>query len=506
VRSLLPPLHLSEDRRTRVALDVAVLAAGAAMPLAFAPVGLFPLAVLSQAVLYLGWRNAAPAQAFWRGWLYGAGQFGVGVSWVQISIHQFGLPVLAFSVAVTAWLVAFLALYPALAGWFARRWFIASPRWQLLVVIPASWTLWEWLRGWLFSGFPWLNLGYSQIDSPLGALAPLAGVYAVGFATALSAGALVLLLTEHLRPLAALVLVWGAAAILSTVQWSRPITSPLSVALIQGGIEQDVKWDPRRRDETLNHYQRLTEPHWGSDIIIWPETAIPAFGSEVKGFLAALQERAQTRGSALLTGIAIDERDGAGGLKDYFNSIVALGGSVGRYDKRHLVPLGEYPPLEPLLAPLLKALAIPMSDFTAGAQEQPPMTVAGLKVGASVCYEDAFGEEVIDALPEAGLLVNVSNDAWFGDSLAPHQHLEIARMRAKETGRYLLRATNTGISAIIGPQGKVIARSPQFEPHALSGKISGYAGTTPYVRFGNWAIVVVLSVLLVVSRIAGGRR
>lgn len=499
-------LHLSDDRRARVAVDMAVLAAGAAMPLAFAPVGLFPLAVLSQAVLYFGWRNATPARAFWRGWLYGVGQFGVGVSWVQVSIHQFGLPVLVFSVAVTTLFVAILALYPALVGWAGRRWFTRSPHWQLLAVMPALWTLGEWLRGWLFTGFPWLNLGYSQIDSPLSALAPLAGVYAVSFAAALSAGALVLLLAERLRPLAVLVVVWGVAAILSTLQWSSPITGPLSVTLIQGGIEQSLKWDPALRDHTLNLYQSLTEPHWGSDIIIWPETAIPAFGSEVKGFLAALHERAETRGSALLTGIAIDERDGAGGLKDYFNSIIALGRSVGRYDKRHLVPLGEYPPLEPVLMPLLQALTIPMSDFTAGAPEQPPITAAGLKVGASVCYEDAFGEEVIDTLPEAGLLVNVSNDAWFGDSLAPHQHLEIARMRAKETGRYLLRATNTGISAIIGPQGRVIARSPQFEPHALSGQISGYEGATPYVRVGNWVIVVVLTALLAVSRSAGERR
>ncbi|MGQ0658647.1 MAG: apolipoprotein N-acyltransferase [Chromatiales bacterium] len=486
--------------------DALALLAGAALPFAFAPFGLFPLAILSQALLYFCWCNATPARALWRGWLYGVGQFGIGVSWVQVSIHQFGLPILAFSVSVTVVLVLFLALYPALVGWVAIRWFNAPSRWLILGVMPALWTLGEWVRGWLFTGFPWLNLGYSQIDSPLAAYAPVAGVYGVSLAVAVSAGALVLLFAERLRPLIVLAMIWAIAVALSLLQWSMPTTVPLKVALIQGGIEQSLKWDPALRDQTLDHYMRLTQPYWGSDIVIWPETAIPAFGSEVKGFLAGLDERAVKSDTDMLLGIAIDERDESGRLTDYYNSIISLGRAVGRYDKRHLVPLGEYPPLEPILMPLLRLLSIPMSDFTAGRHEQPRLQAAGLRIGGSVCYEDAFGEEVIDSLPEAQLLVNVSNDAWFGDSLAPHQHLEIARMRALETARYLLRATNNGISAIIDPRGKVAARSPQFSPYALSGEIRGHDGATPYARVGNWPVVMLLLAMLALSRAAGERR
>jgi len=481
--------------------DLMALVAGAGLPFAFAPFGVFPFAIVSQAILFRCWQPVSRRRAFWRGWLYGVGMFGVGVSWVQISIHQFGLPVLAFSVSVTAALVLILALYPAFVGWTAKRWFEQNTRWLLLAVLPALWTLGEWLRGWVFTGFPWLNLGYSQIDSPLAAYAPVTGVYGVSLAVALSAGALVLFVTERKWPLVILVAVWLPAVGLSYVQWTTPGSESLRVALIQGGIEQGIKWDPALRDQTLDHYMKLSEPYWGnSRLIVWPETAVPAFGSEVKPFLAQLEHRANVTGTDVLMGIPVDEHDERGHLADYYNSIISLGRSVGRYDKRHLVLLGEYPPFKSVLMPLLQVLSIPMSDFTAGERDQPPLEAAGLKIAPSVCYEDAFGEEVIDFLPEAQLLVNVSNDAWFGDSFAPHQHLEIARMRALETGRYLLRATNNGVSAIIDPRGKVIAESPQFVPHALQGEVRGHSGATPYVRYGNWATVSLALVLLVASR------
>jgi apolipoprotein N-acyltransferase len=258
------------------------------------------------------------------------------------------------------------------------------------------------------------------------------------------------------------------------------------------------------RDETLAHYMQLTERYWGeSKLIVWPETAIPAFGSEVKDFVAQLNERALQSGTDIVLGVPLDDRDEQGRLTDYYNSIISLGQTVSRYDKRHLVLLGEYPPFESVLMPLLRSLSIPMSDFSHGAKAQAPLEAAGMRIGPSVCFEDLFGEEVIDFLPESQLLVNVSNDAWFGDSLAPHQHLEIARMRALETGRYLLRATNNGISAVIDPRGRQMGRSPQFIAHVLTGEVHAHVGATPYVVLGNWLVVLLALAATVLSLVFG---
>lgn len=487
--------------------DLPALLAGAAMPLAFAPYGWSVVAMLSLAVLFRSWLDLRPGRAFWRGWLFGLGMFGFGIAWVQTSVHQFGLPVLAFSVSVTALLVMFMALYPALVGFAAQRWFRVCPGASLLVVMPALWALVEWLRGWLFTGFPWLSVGYSQIDGPLAGYAPVGGVFLVGLAVAASAGALASLPRERLRPLLSLGAVWGLALALWQVSWTRAEGEPVRVALVQGGIEQSQKWDPEMRDRTLELYRRLSERYWGeAKIIVWPETAIPAFGSEVKDFIAEIDDRAARSGTDIVLGLPIDDRDGQGRIVSYYNSIIALGSAVSRYDKRHLVVLGEYPPFQSILMPILRSLSIPMSEFSHGAHEQPPLTAAGLKLAPSVCFEDAFGEEVTDFLPQSHLLVNVSNDAWFGDSLAPHQHLEIARMRALETGRYLLRATNNGISAIIDPRGEIIGRSPQFIAHVLTGEVIPYVGATPYVIVGNTLLVVLVVVLLAIVRPRGRHR
>ena len=264
------------------------------------------------------------------------------------------------------------------------------------------------------------------------------------------------------------------------------------VVLVQGNVSQDVKWLAEQRGPTLMRYLTLTRRHWGVDLVVWPETAVPAFYHVAQSFLDELGAEADRHGTALLTGIAVqDPEDGR-----YYNSVITVGGNDGIYRKRHLVPFGEFLPLVDLLGPIVDFMKIPMSDFSAGPPEQPLLNVAGQRVGVSICYEDTFGEEVIEALPDATLLVNVSNDAWFGDSIAPAQHLQMARMRALETGRYLLRATNTGISAIIGPQGEIIGRSPQFEAHDLKGSVQGMTGMTPYARWGNWMVIMGVLVLL----------
>jgi apolipoprotein N-acyltransferase len=481
--------------------EAAALIAGAAMPLAFAPYDWWPLAVVSLAVLFRLWLGMAPRRALLRGGLFGLGMFGVGIAWVQISLHQFGMPSLAFSVGVTALLVIVMAGYPALAGYLTQRWFKARPAATLLLAMPASWTLVEWLRGWLFTGFPWLSVGYSQIDGPLAAVAPVAGVFAVSFVVTLCAGALALAPIDRISGSAVLLVTVAAAYALSFVHWTQRDGEPVRVALVQGGIEQSQKWDPQMLEKTLALYRKLSDRQWGhAKIIVWPETAIPAFGSEVKDFIAAINDQAARTGTDILTGLPIDDRDANGRIGEYYNSIIALGSNVSRYDKRHLVLLGEYPPFPTVLMPILRNLSIPMSEFSHGKREQPPLIAAGLKLAPSICFEDAFGEELIDFLPASQLLVNVSNDAWFGDSLAPHQHLQMARMRALETGRYLLRATNNGISAIVDPKGGIVRHSPQFIAHVLIGEVTPYKGATPYVAVGNTLIVGVVALLLLLAR------
>jgi apolipoprotein N-acyltransferase len=491
----------NQTRWRLAAVDFMALLAGAVLPLAFAPFRWFPLAVISPAILFLTFQSITPRRALWRGWLFSLGLFGVGVSWVQISVHQFGLPVLAFSVSITALFVAFLALFPALTGYLANRYFPENSAIRMQLVLPALWVLMEWVRGWFLTGFPWLNLGYSQIHSPLAGLAPIAGVYGVSLAAALSAGLLSYLCLNRRRVwrLALLAGLWAMGWLAAQVSWTTASPVTIRAVLIQGNVGIADKWLPEQRATTLDQYLLLTEPHWGSaQLIVWPETAIPAFYSEVKHFIAALQRRAEETETTLLTGIPFRNQT----MGEYYNSVIELGADPGIYHKQHLVPFGEFMPFAPVFGAVLDFLDIPMSSFSRGNGDQQLLRVAGQAVGVSICYEDAFGEEVIKALPEAQFLVNVSNDAWFGHSIAPHQHLEIAQMRALETGRYLLRSTNTGISAVISPSGKVIARSPQFQPHALTAEIHPHRGATPYARFGNTPVVLLMAGLLGVAALA----
>jgi apolipoprotein N-acyltransferase len=485
--------------------------AGGLAVLGFAPFSLFFMPPLSLALLFWLWQGAAPRQAFRLGWLYGAGLMGWGVFWLHISIDQFGNVGWMLAVLFTLLFIAAMALYYGLAGWLCARYGGGRPPLRLLLCYPAVWVLLEWLRGWLLSGFPWLALGYSQLESPLQGFAPLLGVYGVSWTVALSAGLLVLL--PHLASLPqddkasastglrlkggvfvmlALMLLWLGGGLLHAHDWTRPAGGPLRVSLIQGNIPQESKWRPEQFRPTLELYARLSREHWDSDLIIWPETAVPAFAHQVdEGFLTPLENEARSQGTDLLLGLAVRHEDGR-----YFNAMASLGRSRDAYYKRHLVPFGEFLPLKWLLHPLIDLLRIPMSDFSAGEPAKNRLRLAGYEAGISICYEDAFGEEVIRALPEAAFLVNASNDAWFGDSLAPHQHLEMARMRALESGRYLLRATNTGVSAVIDPAGVVVGLSPAFRQDVLTREILPMAGMTPYARMGNVAIVGLLGLLL----------
>ncbi len=485
--------------------DITALVSGALLTLAFAPFDLYPLAILCLAVLFGLWRGVTPARAGWRGLLFGLGMFGAGIHWVFISMNDFGGMSWALSAALTALLILVMALFPALAGYAAVRlgkW--ADP--AFLLIFPAVWTLFEWIRGWFLTGFPWLNLGYSQIDAPLAGFAPLAGVYGISLAVALSA-ALALMLWNGVGRLrgycfALLTLLWLSGAALALVDWTRPAGEPLTVSLVQGNVPQDLKWHPGMRDVTLEIYARLTRAHWSSDLIVWPETAIPMFEYRARPFLDELAEEARASGTEMLVGIIYKDL----GTDRYYNSLVTVAAATpGRYDKHHLVPFTEYLPFKSVFGDFVDFFNIPMSDFSAGDSRPAPLEIAGQRIGVSICYEDAFGEEIIRGLPAATLLLNVSNDAWFGDSIAPHQHLQIARMRAAETGRYLARGTNTGVSAFIGPRGELLSQAPQFELTVLTGEVEPRSGSTPYVVIGNW-LAIGLAVLMLATGLAIRRR
>jgi len=484
---------LSAFLKSPRALVAASAAAGALSVAGFAPLAAYPLAILALWGLLLVWRSATPRVAFLAGFAFGAGLFGVGASWVYVSLHDFGAMPAALAAIGTVAYCAILSLYPAGAGWCFSRLRAGGPA-SVALAFPALWTLFEWWRGWMFTGVPWLALGYSQVDSPLGGFAPLVGVYGVSFATALCAALLAVMVGFGRARIAAgmaLVFIFGVGYFLKQVEWTSPVGLPVKVSLLQGNISQDLKFQAGRYAATLALYKRMIEASDGR-LIVLPETAIPRFLDDVDPrYLDGIAKTAAERGADILFGVPVRA---PGRL--FYNSVVSLGTSpIQRYDKAHLVPFGEFVPYG--FHWIVNTVAIPMSDFSLGTDNPKPLDLAGQKVAPNICWEDAFGEEIIRQLPEATLLVNVSNVAWFGDSLAPSQHLQISRMRAIETGRTLLRATNTGMTAIVDPHGRVVGRLPQFAEGILSGEAQGYTGATPYVRWGNPPIVIACFALMI---------
>lgn len=467
------------------------LAAGAATVLAFAPVGFLPVALGSFGVLIHQWHAASPRRCFWIGFAFGCGLFGAGVSWVYVSMTQFGgMPAVLGAVA-TAGFCAFLALFPAAAGWLQAR-LPASDLARAALLVPAAWTLFEWLRGWILTGFPWLAAGYSAAGWPLAGYAPVFGAFGVSFILISLAGLgwHAALRTPRVVPAAAFMAVLALGQGLRHIEWTRPTGEPVSTALLQGNIRQELKFRPETYATILDTYARLAEEA-RARLIVFPETAIPRFLDRVDpAYLARLESVARTNRGDVLLGVPVQA-----GRDIYYNSVVSLGVSPRQaYHKVHLVPLGEFIP--PGFAWIMRTLQIPLSDFSRGSPAQPPLAVAGQRIAVNVCYEDAFGDEMAAAARDATLLVNVSNVAWFGDSLAPAQHLQIAQLRAIESGRMHLTATNTGITAAVDRDGSVLARLPQFTQGRLEVMAQGYTGATPYLRWTDWPAVLACVLIL----------
>lgn len=457
------------------------LAAGLLYPLAFAPWGVWPLLFVSIAA---GWLCLTPTRAresLLRGWLFGLGLFGFGVSWLHVSMHVYGYTPLWLAIPLTGLFAAVLALFPALGFWLTAR--LGGHA----LVFAGLWILSDWLRGWLFTGFPWLYPGYALIDTPLAGLAPVGGIWLVSLVAVLSALAVAQLFRNRrelwfVAPPA--LLAWLLAPLLTATDWVENDGEPVPVALVQGDIPQDIKWQLTQRDATRQVYEDLTAAVPDGHLVIWPESAITEFYQDARGFLEQQGERLAQRDGALITGIPWRSVD-AGGRR-YFNSVAVIDGSGRRYDKQKLVPFGEYVPFQALLRGLIPFFDLPMSSFTAGRPGQPNLQAMGLTIAPFICYEVLYPALVARRSHDSDVLLTISNDAWFGTSAGPHQHFQMARMRALETGRWLLRGTNNGITAIVDPRGQVQAQAQQFTRSVLAGSFRPVSGQTPFMRLGGW--------------------
>ena len=409
-------------------------------------------------------------------------------------MHVFGNAALWIALLLMVGLALLMAVITSLGGWLIARLSQGEPL-LMLFIAPAAWVIVEWLRGWVLTGFPWMAIGYGQIDTGFAGWAPVLGVYGVTFMVVLSAVALVSTLRAQsprgrIGGVAVVLLPWIVGGALTLIDWTEPDGAAKRTTIIQAGVSQDKKWDREQLRPIMEHYLGATLSAADSDIVLWPEVAIPALDDQVERFLARVERDARTRGQTVMLGILERsfERSVEGRI---YNSVLLLGGAERQYyRKRHLVPFGEYFPVPPSVRRWMRMQNLPHSDLAKGDANQPLLTaVDGTRFGTAICYEDAYAAEQRYALPEARILINVSNDAWFGDSIAPHQHLEIARMRSLEFGRPTIRSTNTGISAFIGPDGELLQTGKQFEAEFMTADVVPMKGLTPYAGAGNWPIV-----------------
>lgn len=482
---------------------LASLLAGAAIPLGFSPFNFWPVLMLAIAVTFTINRRTPLKTALTNGFCFGLGFFGVGVSWVYVSINQFGSAPAPLAILLTALFIASLAslftvpLFGLYHSIIHRR--IITRPWQQALVFSALWVLFEWLRSVLLTGFPWLFVGYALLDTPFSGWAPVAGTYGLSFLVVASSCALAAISLSRgaqRAPVllsAALALFWLAAIPLGQVQWTQP-TGTVRFSAVQGNIPQNLKWDPSYIQTTLSTYTNLTRTEWRQDLIIWPENAIPLLYSQAGEFLQPLDQAARQQNSSLITGLPIDQETPQGSR--YYNGIIALGQGQGRYFKQKLVPFGEYVPLEGLLRGLIAFFNLPMSSFSPGSADQQPLTVGDTVIASYICYEVVYPDFAARAARNTGLLITISNDTWFGRSIGPQQHFQMARMRALETGRNLIRATNDGITALVGSSGQVLKRIPRFQSGVLRGRAQIVSGNTPFMITGSWPILLFAAALL----------
>jgi len=485
--------------KNNLGLILSSLIAGGLTTLAFAPFDISWLVFITLAIAFYFWDKLPAKQAAFSAWLFSLGLQCSGVSWIYHSLHTHGSAPVIFAALLIFLLCCYLSIYIGLAAYIINRFLPDKPALRLMMFYPASWLVFEWLQGYVMTGFAWMQLGYTQIDLPLSGFAPVLGNHAVSGLVAVCAGALVLLVKQasHLNIkigsaiFAPIMLLFIGGSLLKTIDWTEQEGEPINVSIVQGNIPQKDKWELHLKQPTMDMYRQMSLAQKEDiDLFVWPETAIPDYWHRVVPYINQLSSDMEQRDADLLLGIFAKNDK-----KRVLNSVLSVNGGV--YHKRHLVPLGEYIPLRFLIEFFNRFVKIPMSDIASGEDDQKLLTAAGIPLGLSICFEEAFSRDVIKDLPEAQILVNVSNDAWFEDSHEPHQHHAIARMRALETGRYMIRSTNTGITSFIGPHGEVIKKLPQFERGVLNSAVQPMKGSTPFVLWGDGLIVGVCVLLLV---------
>jgi apolipoprotein N-acyltransferase len=474
--------------------------AGGLLPLSLAPFSLWPLAIISLLPLciYLQHQTAKHSikhsikhpikQAIKNAAVFGFGMYLTGASWVYISMYEHGDVSMAFAIVGTLLFCLLMALLFALP--FGLAAFLPQTPAAWVLGFPALWVLSEWFRSWIFTGFPWLYVGYSHTDTWLSGWAPLGGVFLLSYLTALNSATLAQLLQ---RRISVSVLVGSAVIAISfiggyffqTINWTQPVNTQLSVAMVQPNVDQKDKWAVVQRNRILRGLLSQTEPHWGTDIIIWPEGAIPALFTQAEEFLEDLDQRAKQHKTALITGIPTDNN----AARHYYNSMLALGEGQGQYNKTRLVPFGEYVPFQSLIRGLNNFFDLPMSSFSLGAKYQTSIIAKQQPIATAICYEIAYPDLVAKNVRDTNLLLTVSNDAWFGDSIAPQQHMQMARMRAMENAKPLMRGTNNGITALVDQRGKIYQQLPQFDKGVLKGHITPRTGSTPFSVLSSWPTI-----------------
>jgi len=483
------------------------LVSGSGVTASLAPINFWPAGILSCVVLLHLLRQCTPKQALWRGWMFGLGVFGSGVSWVYVSIHIHGNTPVPLAVFLTGLFCAGLATLYAILSWCYVRFVRGLPA-DIMLGMPILWVLFEWLRSWLLTGFPWLYLGYAHIDTWLSGWAPLVGVYGLSLICCLTASSLYLAWQyrsprQWLRYASLPVCLWLAGALLQPIEWvEEQHSKPVSIAIYQPNIPQEKKWDRAWYRPILKQYETATRSLHGHDIVIWPESAIPNFYQRSRKFLDPIALQAAESKTTLITGIPFRDSDSDA----YFNSIVALGAGEGVYHKQRLAPFGEYLPLEAQLRGLISFFDLPMSSFSPGGTQQGPLRAGDHNIFPYICYEVVYPDLVAKSASEADFLITISNDSWFGSSLGPLQHLQMARMRALENGRYLIRATNNGVSAIINHRGRTVKQTEQFVETTLKGEVAVMSGRTPFGALGSAPTLLACAVVLVLLALAKRRK
>ncbi len=482
--------------------------AGAIAPFSLAPFDYWYLGGVSVALLFILLHNCSSRAGGWLGWCYGLGFFGSGVSWVFVSIHDHGNASGLLAGSMTALFVASLALLFALQIWIYTRFF------RNAVGFSALWVLFEWLRSWLFTGFPWLYLGYGVIDTPLATFASLGGVWLLSLYVIFASTLLVNFVKRLNHPLQASAILMAVGLPLAAIElnqipedWTAPVGEPIDVMVVQANIPQQQKWRRSELENILQTYVDLSQDSDKADLLIWPETAIPTFYSTAKEMLSPLTEYLETNNTALISGIpsVYNDPEMPRGRR-YTNSLTLFAGGSGSYDKQRLVPFGEYVPLERQLRGVIDFFDLPMSEFSLGASDQPLLKASGSQIAPFICYEIAYPELVREQSLQSDLILTVSNDTWFGHSSAPAQHLQIARMRALETGRWIIRSTNNGISALISPDGAISTTIPQYKQAVMVGQVRRMQGLTPYQTWGITPLQVLIGLMLLSGLLTAPRR